>query len=128
MATPSREERPEALFVAPAFGDDLVAPVALEVAPLAREHGRDVDLLGDDPEVPAEREPDPLGRRHVVGNLVERGVERVRALPHRVVEQLLLRAGERVERSLLHAELLREVAHRRPVEAPLGEKPRCRSC
>ena len=45
------EERPEALLVAPPLGEDLLAPLALEVAPLAREDRRDVELLGDDAEM-----------------------------------------------------------------------------
>ena len=45
------EERAEALLVAAALGDEGVAALALEVAPLADEDGRDVELLGDDAEV-----------------------------------------------------------------------------
>ena len=98
--------------------------LALEVAPLAREHGRDVELLRDDAQVPAQRQPHALDGRRVVGHGVERGVERARALAHRLVEQLLLRAGQRVERALLDAERLRERVHRRAVEPALREEPR----
>ena len=60
---PFAEERAEAVLVAPALGEELVAPFALEVAPLANEDRRDLELLGDDPQVRAQREPDLLGRR-----------------------------------------------------------------
>ena len=45
---PFAEERAEALLVAAALGDEAVAALALEVAPLADEDGRDVELLRDD--------------------------------------------------------------------------------
>ena len=117
------EESPEPLFVAAALGHDLVVPLALEVAPLADEDGRDVELVGDDTQVRAQREPDLLRRRQVVRDRVEGGVERVRALAHRLVEQILLRLGMRVERALLHAHRLGEIAHRRAVVALLGKEP-----
>src|SRR5919108_783652 len=50
------EKLADALLVAAPLGDDLVAPLALEVLPLLHEHGRDVELLGDDAKVGAERE------------------------------------------------------------------------
>src|SRR5438034_10565487 len=52
------EEGAEALLVAPALADDLLAPVALEVAPLAHEDRRDVELLRDDAQVAAQRATD----------------------------------------------------------------------
>ena len=39
------EERADALLVAAALGEELLAALAFEVAPLADEHGRDVELL-----------------------------------------------------------------------------------
>ena len=50
-----------------ALGDEALAPLALEVAPLADEDGGDVELAGDDGEMRAQREPDPLGRRTSAG-------------------------------------------------------------
>ena len=50
-------------------------------------------------------------------------MERRGALAHRLVEELLLRLGQRVERPLLDAHRLREVAHRRAVVALLREEP-----
>jgi len=50
------------------------------------------------------------------------GVERVGALPHRRVQQVLLRRDVRVQRPFLHAHRLREVADRGPVVALLGEQ------
>ena len=119
------EERAPALLVTPPLGDDLVAVLALEVAPLAREHGRDVELLGDDTKMTAQRVPHAVGSRRILGHRVERRVERIRSLAHRLEQELLLRAGQRVERALLHAERLRERIHRRPVEPALREQP-CR--
>ncbi len=119
------EERAPALLVPAPLGDDLVAVLALEVAPLAREDGRDVELLGDDAKMTAQREPHAVGGRRVLRHRVERRVERIRSLAHRLEQELLLRAGQRVERALLHAERLRERIHRRPVEPALREQP-CR--
>ena len=102
----------------------LVAVLALEVAPLAGEDGRDVELLRDDAEMAAQREPDALDCRRILRHRVECGVKRARPFPHRLVEELLLRSDQRVERSLLDAERLCERIHRRPVEAALGEQPR----
>ena len=118
------EQRAPALLVAAPLADDLLAVLALEVAPLAGEDGRDVELFRHDAQVPAQREPNALAGRRVVGDRVERVVERRSAGAHGRVEQLLLRADERVQRALLHAELLRERVHRRAVEATLGEEPR----
>ena len=53
---PLAEELADPLLVAPPLGDELLAPRALEVAPLLDEHGGDVELLGDDAQVAAERE------------------------------------------------------------------------
>jgi hypothetical protein len=63
---PFAEERTEALLVAAPLGEELLAPLALEVAPLADEHRRDVELLRDDAQVRAQREPDLLGARQRV--------------------------------------------------------------
>ena len=116
------EERAEPLLVAAALGDELLAPLALEVAPLAHEDGRDVELLGDDAQVRAQRGPDPLDHRPLVRHRVERGVERGRALARDLPEQVGLRLDVRVERALLHAHRLGEVADRRAVVALLREE------
>src|SRR4029079_11307565 len=47
------EEASDPFFVAAAFGDDLVPALPFEIAPLLHEDGRDVELVGDDPEVGA---------------------------------------------------------------------------
>src|SRR5262249_45095384 len=109
-------------LVAPALGDDLLPILLVEVAPLAGEDGRHLELLGDHAEVAAKREADALDRRQVVRDLVECGMERVRALAHRHEEELLLRPDQRVERALLDAEGPGERVHRRAVVAALGEE------
>ena len=116
------EERAEPLLVAAALGDELRAALALEVAPLAHEDGRDVELLGDDLEVRAQRGADPLDDRPLVGHRVERGVERLRSLARDLPQQIGLRLDVRVDRSLLHAHRLGEVADRRAVVALLREE------
>jgi hypothetical protein len=58
----------------------------------------------------------------VVGDRVKRLVKRARALAHRLVEQVLLGVDVRVERALLDAEGLGELADRRAVVAPLREE------
>ena len=60
---PLLEERTPALLVAPPLGEDLLAVGVLEVSPLAREHRGDVELLGDDAKMAAQREPHALDRR-----------------------------------------------------------------
>src|SRR4051794_4132984 len=45
------------LLVAASLRKEALAPLALERAPLAREHGRDVELIGDDTQVAAQCEP-----------------------------------------------------------------------
>ena len=77
----------------------------------------------DDREMRAQGEPDPLGRRSVRRDAVETGVERFRALPRDLPEQVLLRGDVVVERRLLHAELVRQVGERRALIAALGEEP-----
>ena len=108
---------------APPLGDEPLAPLAFEVAPLAHEHGRDVDLLPDDREVRPQREADPLARGSRGRDRVEGCVERLGALPRDRPEQILLGGDVVVERRLLHAELLGQVGQRRPLVAPLGEEP-----
>src|SRR3954465_7292328 len=51
-------------------------------------------------------------------------MERPRALRHRLVEQVLLRGDVRVERALLDAERLGDLADRGAVVALLREQPR----
>src|SRR5919201_2119808 len=71
----------------------------------------------------AQGEADLLGRAELLGNRVERGVERLGALPGHVPEEVRLRLDVRVERALLHAHRLGEVADRRAVVALLCEEP-----
>jgi hypothetical protein len=117
------KERAEALLVAAALGDEEVATLALEISPLADEDGGDVELLRDDAEMAAERRADPLDDRPVVGNLVEGRVKRLGALARDVPEEVGLRLDVRVERALLDAERLGEIADGRAVVALLGEEP-----
>jgi hypothetical protein len=72
--------------------------------------------------VGAEGEADALRRRQVLVDRVEGGVERVGPFAHGRVEQVLLRRDVRVERALLHAHRLGQVADGRPVVAPLREE------
>ncbi len=117
------EERAEALLVATALGDEKIATLTLEIPPLADEDGGDVELLGDDAEMAAERRADPLDDRPFVGNLVEGHVERLGALARNVPEEVGLRLDVRVERTLLDAECLGKVADGGAVIALLGEEP-----
>ena len=119
------EERAPALLVAPALGDDLVAMLALEVTPLPGEHRRDVELLGDDAEMTAQRRSHAFDWPRASSGTASRAAWKARA-PSRIVcvEELLLRADQRVERPLLNAERLGERVHRRAVETALGEEPR----
>jgi hypothetical protein len=71
----------------------------------------------------AERHADPLDDRPVVGNLVEGRMERLGALARDVPEEVGLRLDVRVERALLDAERLGEVADGGAVIALLGEEP-----
>jgi hypothetical protein len=116
------EERAEALLVPAALCDEAGAALAFEVAPLADEDGRNVELLRDDPQVAAERGPDPLDDRTLVGNLVEGGVERLGAFARDLPEEVGLALDVRVERALLDAERLGEVADRCAVIALLREE------
>ena len=117
------EERAEPLLVAAALGDEAIAPLAFEVAPLAREDGGDIELLGDDAQVRTERCADPLDDRAVVGDGVERAVERLRPFARDLPEEVRLRLDVGVERPLLDAERVGEVADRGAVVALLGEEP-----
>ena len=118
------EESPESLLVAPPLAEDLLAPFALEVAPLTREDRRDVELAGDRAQVRPQRETDLLVRGQVVWNRVEPCMESRGPVPHRLEEQVLLGVDPGVDGRLLDAERLREIADRRAVVALLGEEPR----
>jgi hypothetical protein len=72
----------------------------------------------------AQSEADLLGRRKLVRNRVEPRVERASAFGHRLVEQVLLRADVGVERALLDAHRVGEVAYRGAVVALLREEAR----
>src|SRR5581483_1217823 len=87
-------------LVAAPLGDEPRAPVAGEVAPLAHEDGRDVELTRDDGEVGPQREPDTFRRRRVGRYRVESFVERLRALPRDRPEQVFLGRDVVVERRL----------------------------
>src|SRR5262249_306166 len=100
-----------------------LAAVAFEITPLANEDGRDIELLGDDAEVRTEGEPDLLGRRHRLVDPVERRVEGGCTVARDVPQQVGLRVDVRVERALLDAHRLGQIADRRPVVALLGEEP-----
>src|SRR5215210_3210477 len=117
------EERADSLLVATPLVEHLVAPLALEVAPLLHEHRRHVELIGHDAEVRAQREADLVGRAEAFVDRVEPRVEGARALEHRLVEQVLLGRDVGVERPLLHSERLGDLADRRAVVTLLGEKP-----
>ena len=119
------EERAETLLIAAALGEELGGALAFEVAPLADEDRCDVELLRDDAQMRSQCEPNPCQNAQVLGNFVQRRMERLRALTHRLVEQVLLGVDVRVERALLDAERLREVADRRAVVAALGEEAGC---
>jgi hypothetical protein len=120
---PLAEESPDPLLVPAPLGDELLAARAFEIAPLLDEDGGDVQLLGDDVEVRAQRAAELLGRGERFRDGVERGVERRRPVAGDLPEQVLLRLDVRVQRGLLDAERLREVADRRAVVAALGEQP-----
>ncbi len=122
-STPSRKRAADPLLVAAPFGDESLAPLALEVAPLTHEHGRDVDLRADHSEMRSQGEPDPLRGRDLGRHGVERRMERLGALPRDLPEQVLLRGDVVVERRLLHAELLGQVGERGSLVAALGEQP-----
>jgi ring-1,2-phenylacetyl-CoA epoxidase subunit PaaA len=117
------EERADAFLVAAALREETVATLALEIAPLANEDGRHVELPGDDAQVAAQRCADPLDDRPVVGHFVERGMERLGALARDLPEKVGLRFDVRVEGALLDAERLCEIADRGAVVALLGEEP-----
>src|SRR5581483_123778 len=92
------EEVANPFLVPPPLRDERVAARSLERAPLAREHGRGVELRRDDPQVAAQREADPLGRGRARGQLVERRVERLRASAGDLPQEILLRLDVVVER------------------------------
>ena len=92
------EQLADPLLVAAPLGHERRVALALEVAPFPHENGRDVELPGDDGQVGAQREADPLGRRRVGGDRVQCGVERVRAFPGDFPEQVLLGGDVVVER------------------------------
>ena len=68
------EECAKPLLVAAAFGHEGLAAALPRGTPLAREDRRDVELLGDHSEMPAQRGADPLDDRPLVGHRVERQV------------------------------------------------------
>src|SRR5579872_2912003 len=117
------EEGPDPLLIAAALGDERIPPLALEVAPLAHEDGRHVVLRGDHAQMGAEHRLDPVEHGAFLGDRVERGVERLRPFPGDLPEQVGLAVDMGVERALLQAEGLGEVADRGAVVALLGEEP-----
>ena len=117
------EEIAHPLLVASALGDELLAALALEIAPFAHEDGRDVELRR---------------RRRRGARAARGGCARTRAAsagtpsrpawkasaPSRATSQSRssFESMWRVQRALLHAERLGEVGERRAVVAPLGEE------
>src|SRR5207237_9434998 len=75
-------------------------------------------------EMRAERGTDPLDDRALVRDGVEGGVECLGPLARDLPQQVDLRLDVGVERALLDAERLGEIAHRRAVVALLGEESR----
>src|SRR5919198_764727 len=71
----------------------------------------------------AQGEADLLGRAELLGNPVQRGVERLGALACDLPEEVRLRLDVGIEGALLHPHRLGEVADRRAVVALLGEEP-----
>src|SRR5262245_1867135 len=104
---PLPKDRLKAFFVAAALGDERLTPLPLEVAPLADEHRRDVELLRDDTQVRAERGLDLLCRAQLLGDAVERLVEGDRTVARDFPEQVRLRLDVGVQRPLLDAHGLR---------------------
>src|SRR5919197_6243743 len=118
------EERAHPLLVPPPLAQDLLAPRPFEVAPLLHEDRRDVQLVGHDAQVRPQRKPDLLDRPQLVRDRVEAGMEGPRSLGHRIVEQVMNGVDMGVERSLLDAERLRDLADRGAVVPLLREQPR----
>src|SRR5918992_2130057 len=116
------EEPAPALLVAAPLGEDLVAALALEVAPLAHEDRGHVELLRDDAQVRTQREADLLRRRQPLVDRVQCAEEGVGPLAHRHVQQLLLRDDVPVDGALLDAHRLGQVADRGAVVTALGEE------
>jgi hypothetical protein len=73
--------------------------------------------------VGAKDEPDLLGRRRLVRDRIEPGVEGACPFRHGFVEQVLLGFDVRVERALLDSHRFGQVADRSAVVALLGEEP-----
>jgi hypothetical protein len=69
----------------------------------------------------AQGETKLFDRRELVRDLVQSGMECRRADPHRLVQEVFFPLDVRVERALLHAKGLGDVADRRTVIALLGE-------
>src|SRR5262249_47365621 len=121
---PLAEELADPLLVPPPLGEKRVSPLAGEVPPLADEDRRHVELLRDQLQVRAQRQPDPLRDWKLLGDRVKRRVEGGGPGASDLPEQVLLRIDVRIERALLHAQRRREVADRRAVVALLREEPR----
>ena len=117
------EERTDPLLVPPALGDELLAPLALEVAPFPDEDRGDVELLRNDPQVRTKRGADAVEDGTVLRKRVECGVEGLGALPRHLPEEVGLGVDMGIERAFLEAERLGEVADRRAVVALLREEP-----
>ena len=75
------------------------------------------------PKMAAKRDPDLIGRRHGLGNVVECRMKGVSAVSCHLPEEVFLRGDVVVERRLLHPELLGEVGERGALIAPFGEQP-----
>ncbi len=122
---------PEAGLVGVATPRDVVAPAAIERAPLVDEDAGPLDVVGDDPDVgPDERDQVDAGAEHQrarVGRLdrVGGGLEPGgRPLDDRP-QDFLLRGDVGVQARALDVDRARDVAHARPRVAVLVEERAC---
>src|SRR5207245_1951031 len=96
------EQGSEPLLVPAPLGDELLPALALEVAPFADEHRRDVELLGDHAQVRAQRRPDPVDDGPLVGNPVQPGMECGSALARHLPEEVGQGGGQVEKAAWMH--------------------------
>ena len=122
----------EARLVGVATPRDVVAPAAIERAPLVDEDAGPLDVVGDDPDVGpderdqvdarAEHERARVGRLDGVGRGLEPGGRPLDDRP----QDFLLRGDVGVQAGALDVDRARDVAHARPRVAMLVEERACR--